>query len=127
MAEILEVDRIRCDAHRLCAELLPELITLDDWGYPIVKKRAVPDPPGAPSTTVPCSPCVWHAPRSQRVVRSVSRFSRLLQTVGELGEGCPRSGIDRQIIGSIGPVYSSSMLNLVVPFAPGERVGIRTP
>jgi ferredoxin len=43
MGEILEVDRIRCDAHGLCAELLPELITLDDWGYPIVKKGPVPD------------------------------------------------------------------------------------
>jgi ferredoxin len=38
----LEVDRIRCDGHGLCAELLPELITLDDWGYPILNERAVP-------------------------------------------------------------------------------------
>jgi ferredoxin len=30
---------ITCDAHGLCAELLPEmitLVTLDDWGYPII-------------------------------------------------------------------------------------------
>jgi len=32
----LRVDRIRCDGSGLCAELLPELITLDDWGYPIL-------------------------------------------------------------------------------------------
>jgi ferredoxin len=32
----LSVDRIRCDGHGLCAELLPELIRLDDWGYPII-------------------------------------------------------------------------------------------
>ena len=32
----LHVDRILCDGHGLCAELLPELIRLDDWGYPIV-------------------------------------------------------------------------------------------
>ena len=37
----LEIDRIRCDGHGLCAELLPELILLDDWGYPILKDRAV--------------------------------------------------------------------------------------
>ncbi|MDQ6691145.1 MAG: ferredoxin [Candidatus Dormibacteraeota bacterium] len=37
----LEIDRIRCDGHGLCAELLPELIRLDDWGYPILKERAV--------------------------------------------------------------------------------------
>ena len=43
MREVLQIDRIRCDGHGLCAELLPELISLDDWGYPIVKSAAVPD------------------------------------------------------------------------------------
>src|SRR5438046_6953630 len=37
------VDRIRCDGYGMCAELLPELIELDDWGYPIVRPGAVPD------------------------------------------------------------------------------------
>jgi ferredoxin len=32
----LRVDPIACTGHGLCAELLPELIRLDDWGYPIV-------------------------------------------------------------------------------------------
>ncbi len=32
----ISIDRIRCDGHGLCAELLPELIHLDDWGYPII-------------------------------------------------------------------------------------------
>ena len=32
----LEVDRIACDGYGMCAELLPELVALDDWGYPIV-------------------------------------------------------------------------------------------
>jgi ferredoxin len=36
------VDRIRCDGFGMCAELLPELIELDDWGYPIVAAGAVP-------------------------------------------------------------------------------------
>lgn len=35
----LVLDPIACDAHGLCAELAPELITLDDWGYPIVDGR----------------------------------------------------------------------------------------
>ena len=39
----LAVDRIKCDGSGLCAELLPELIPLDDWGYPIVKPGAVPE------------------------------------------------------------------------------------
>ena len=38
----LHVDRILCDGHGLCAELLPELIRLDDWGYPVVRPDPVP-------------------------------------------------------------------------------------
>jgi ferredoxin len=38
----LQVDRIKCDGHGLCAELLPEMITLDDWGFPILKSGALP-------------------------------------------------------------------------------------
>lgn len=38
----LRVDPIACDGRRLCAELLPELVTLDDWGYPIVSDADVP-------------------------------------------------------------------------------------
>lgn len=30
------VNPIRCVAHGLCAELLPERIRLDQWGYPII-------------------------------------------------------------------------------------------
>ena len=38
----LRVDPIRCAAHGLCAELFPERIRLDDWGYPIIDPRPVP-------------------------------------------------------------------------------------
>jgi ferredoxin len=38
----LRVDPIACDAHGLCAELLPEMVRLDDWGYPIIDPGAVP-------------------------------------------------------------------------------------
>ncbi len=37
----LRVDPIRCRAHGLCSELLPELIDLDEWGYPILTGRQV--------------------------------------------------------------------------------------
>ncbi|MFL6131089.1 MAG: ferredoxin [Mycobacteriales bacterium] len=30
----LRVNPITCDGHGLCAELLPELLSVDDWGYP---------------------------------------------------------------------------------------------
>ncbi len=39
----IRVDPIACEAHGLCAELLPERITLDEWGYPILDGRPVPD------------------------------------------------------------------------------------
>jgi len=32
----IEVDRIACRGDGLCAGLLPEAVTLDDWGFPIV-------------------------------------------------------------------------------------------
>ena len=38
----LRVNPITCKAHGMCAELLPELIELDDWGYPIVDGEPVP-------------------------------------------------------------------------------------
>jgi ferredoxin len=38
----LRVDLIACDGRGLCAEALPELITLDDWGFPIVDQQVVP-------------------------------------------------------------------------------------
>jgi ferredoxin len=39
---VLTVDPIACDGHGLCAELVPELVTLDDWGYPLVSGHPVP-------------------------------------------------------------------------------------
>ena len=38
----LRVDPIACDGRGLCAEALPELITLDDWGFPIIRDAEVP-------------------------------------------------------------------------------------
>jgi ferredoxin len=42
MAQTLRVNPINCTGHGVCAELLPELISLDEWGYPIVDPRPVP-------------------------------------------------------------------------------------
>ena len=42
MSARLRVNPIACDAHGLCAELFPEGISLDDWGYPIVSAGDVP-------------------------------------------------------------------------------------
>jgi ferredoxin len=38
----LVVDPIACDGHGVCAELFPERITLDPWGFPIVQQGELP-------------------------------------------------------------------------------------
>jgi ferredoxin len=37
----VRVNPIACEAHGLCAELFPERISLDEWGYPIIDPRPV--------------------------------------------------------------------------------------
>jgi len=38
----LKVNPIACVGHGACAELLPEMISLDEWGYPLLDPRPVP-------------------------------------------------------------------------------------
>lgn len=42
MVDRFRVNMIECDGHGLCAELVPELIRLDEWGYPILAPAGVP-------------------------------------------------------------------------------------
>ena len=46
-ARVLAIDRIACTGHGICASLLPEHVTLDEWGYPIVTASAVDAEMGA--------------------------------------------------------------------------------
>jgi ferredoxin len=39
----LRVNPILCDGAGYCAEIVPELIQLDDWGYPVLSTDAVND------------------------------------------------------------------------------------
>lgn len=41
MSTHVVVNPIECAAHGMCAELLPERISLDDWGYPIIDGTAL--------------------------------------------------------------------------------------
>jgi ferredoxin len=41
MSHRLRVNPIACEAHGMCAELLPELISLDEWGYPLIDNQPV--------------------------------------------------------------------------------------
>ena len=38
----LIVDSIACVGHGICADLFPEWIRLDTWGYPIINSEAIP-------------------------------------------------------------------------------------
>jgi len=38
----IRVNPIGCVAHGLCAEILPERIALDEWGYPIIEPGSLP-------------------------------------------------------------------------------------
>jgi ferredoxin len=58
--EVLVVDPIACAGHGLCAEILPERIALDDWGYPVVDPR-------------PLTPEL--APHARRAVRACPRMA----------------------------------------------------
>jgi ferredoxin len=39
----LHVDWTRCDGHGLCADLLPEVLARDEWGYPVASDSRNPD------------------------------------------------------------------------------------
>jgi ferredoxin len=42
MPEKLLVNPIDCEGRGACAELLPEAITLDEWGYPVIDPGPLP-------------------------------------------------------------------------------------
>ena len=42
MNQQLRVNPIACTGHGLCAELLPERASLDEWGYPIISAEPIP-------------------------------------------------------------------------------------
>lgn len=41
-AFLLRVNPILCDGFGHCHELAPELVTMDEWGYPIIKSELTP-------------------------------------------------------------------------------------
>jgi ferredoxin len=43
MSRQLRVDWPECRARGLCHELLPELVQLDEWGYPLVTGEVTDD------------------------------------------------------------------------------------
>jgi ferredoxin len=75
----LVVDRIVCDGYGMCAELLPELIDLDDWGYPIISPE-------------PVSP--RHAERARRAVAVCPVLALQLRSVTLAATSGAQAGAD---------------------------------
>jgi ferredoxin len=42
VSRVLRLNPVACAGHGACAELLPELISLDEWGYPVLAPGPVP-------------------------------------------------------------------------------------
>ena len=62
----LRVDWIRCDGYGTCSDLVPEVIALDDWRYPIVPDDAV-EPRRVDDVQRAVDCCPMHALRLERV------------------------------------------------------------
>jgi ferredoxin len=60
----ITVDPVACDAYGYCAELLPEAVTLDEWGYPIVDGAPLP-----PELLAAATRAARDCPRRALVVR----------------------------------------------------------
>jgi ferredoxin len=75
MAAEIRIDRIRCDGHGLCAELLPELIELDDWGSPLLAPGPVPEPLREHATQAVAA-CPVMALRLERVAAALQSSRR---------------------------------------------------
>ncbi|HEY2315372.1 MAG TPA: ferredoxin [Streptosporangiaceae bacterium] len=43
MSMKLEINPIACTGHGLCADLLPELVEMDEWGYPMIHEQVPND------------------------------------------------------------------------------------
>lgn len=39
----LRVNPVLCDGYGYCAEIVPEVVSLDDWGFPVVKPGTIED------------------------------------------------------------------------------------
>jgi ferredoxin len=69
---VLKLDPIACDGHGICAELFPERIALDDWGFPIVDGEPVPRALAhhARRAVAECPTCALSLQRQEQAARS---------------------------------------------------------
>jgi len=75
VSDRLRVDPIGCQGHGVCAELLPEAIALDEWGYPLLAAGALPDDLRRPArrAVAACPARALHLDRAADSGRSAGR------------------------------------------------------
>jgi ferredoxin len=72
---VLRVDPILCDGFGHCHELAPELVQVDEWGYPIIKSapRRVSDATRSKSARLAVRGCPRQALRIERTATPTPR------------------------------------------------------
>ncbi|HXB47043.1 MAG TPA: ferredoxin [Streptosporangiaceae bacterium] len=75
----LQIDPIACTGHGLCADLLPELIELDEWGYPILADSVPPDLVAHARRAVNACPTL-----ALRLARTQNQLTTRHQRIGEI-------------------------------------------
>jgi len=113
MSEQLRVNPIACTGHGLCSELLPERVTLDEWGYPVISPRGDPREPAQGRT-----------PRGHRLPRA--RPAAQWPPAGPVSSpgmetAIRRHGLTQASPGVFGPAAAMG------PRAPGGLAGPRYP
>ena len=77
----LHIDWTACDGRGLCAELLPEILTADDWGYPLARNGNGGDIPEPPQSL----------PYARRAVKQCPRLALRLHQPPAEGTTAPRT------------------------------------
>lgn len=78
MTDKLRLDPIACTGHGLCAELFPERIWLDEWGYPVIEDgELTPELLEHARRAVSACPAVALRLESDRRARAKNRPARL--------------------------------------------------
>ena len=64
--QAIEVNRVACTGHGICASVLPEQIDLDEWGYPVLRAADVdPGLGGVAIRLCPARALLWSQRRSE--------------------------------------------------------------
>jgi ferredoxin len=82
MTSRIAVDRIRCDGRGMCAELFPEGIALDDWGYAVVTAGDIPHHL-LPAARLAVTSCPVMALRLARGTGATARRAPILTAVSQ--------------------------------------------